>query len=52
MVHTTRVLGPCRAMDTGREHGCQKMTPVLTGRGHGRYLRHPCSRVVDTGVKE
>jgi len=36
MVHTTRVLGPCRAMDTARGHGCQKW--------------HPCLRAVDMGT--
>jgi len=51
---------PCpRAVFTARKQGCQKMTPVFTGRvvystgdQHGREHRchfwHPCSRAVST----
>jgi len=39
------VHGPCsRPVNTVREHGCQKMTPVFSGR-----VGHQCSAGVNTG---
>jgi len=40
-IHWTRV----RDVDTAREHGCEKMTPVSTAREHGYHFTRP----VDTG---
>jgi len=36
-------------VNTGREHGQQILTPVFTGRVHGRPFCGPCSRAVFTG---
>jgi len=37
-------------VNTGRVHGCPKITPVFTAVGHGRE-HGPCSRAVNTGVQ-